>query len=76
MIDNDRALELIENAARTQPLCPCGSHTVTVARDGVVRISCATLERPTGIVRRILSLDFAYPHVDREVVDLTEWAAA
>jgi hypothetical protein len=76
LIDNDRALELIESAARTQPLCPCGSHTVTVARDDSVRISCATLQQPAGIVRRILTLDFAYPHINREVIDLTEWAVA
>jgi hypothetical protein len=76
LIDNDRALEIIESAARTQPLCPCGSHTVTVARDDVVRISCATLQRPTSIVRRLLTLDFVYPHIDRVVIDLTEWVAA
>ena len=76
MIDNDRALELIESAARSQPSCPCGSHTVTIARDDIVRLSCATLERPAGIARRILTLDFAYPHIDRKVIDLAEWAAA
>jgi hypothetical protein len=76
LIDNDRALEIIESAARTQPTCPCGSHTVTVARGDIVRLSCATLHRPRSIVRRLLTLDFAYPHIDRTVIDLTEWAAA
>lgn len=76
MVDNDRAVELIEGAVRAEPYCWCGSHTVAVARDGGVWLSCATLTRPRPRLRRLLALDLISAHLDRLLVDFAEWEAA
>lgn len=76
MLDNDRAVELIEGAIRAEPFCWCGSHTVAVARDGGVSLSCATLTRPKPRLRRLLTLDLISAHLDRQLMDFAEWKAA
>lgn len=76
MIDNARALELVEQAERQTPLCTCGTHTLPVARPGGVWLACASLSQPKSVVRQILTLDFAAGHTDRQIVDLTDYEAA
>ena len=51
MLTNDEALERIETAFSSEPLCPCGEPTTVVARGGDLRLVCVTQERA---VRRIL----------------------
>jgi hypothetical protein len=76
MMDNTRAVDLIERAIRSEPFCRCGSHTVAVARDGGVSLSCATLTRPTPRLRRLLTLDLVGAHLDRRLMDFEDWKAA
>jgi hypothetical protein len=76
LLDNDRAVELIEGAIRAEPFCWCGSHTGAVARDGGVWLSCTRLTRPTPRLRRLLSLDLISAHLDRQLLDFADWQAA
>jgi hypothetical protein len=76
MIDNTRAVELIEGAVRAEPFCRCGSHTVALARERGVSLSCASLIRPTTRLWRLLTLDPVSGHLDRELLDFEEWQAA
>ncbi len=76
MLNNDRALDLIEGATRANPSCWCGSHTVAVAREGGIWLSCATLAQRKPRLRRLLSLDLMGAHLDREILDFAEWQAA
>ena len=76
MLDNDRAVDLIEGATRAEPFCWCGSHTVAVERDGGVSLSCATLTRPKPRLWRLLTLDLISAHLDRRLMDFADWKAA
>ncbi len=69
-IDNDQALELIEEAAREAPFCLCGEPTVPVGRRAGVWLECASLLERKGALRRLLSLDLAFAHTRRPIVDL------
>ncbi len=72
MIDNSQALDLIEQAEREIPVCSCGMHTLAAARRDAVWLTCASLtKQPKGIVRKLLTLDFAAFHFDRRIVDLS-----
>jgi hypothetical protein len=76
MLDNDRAVDLIEGAVQAEPFCWCGSYTVARARDGGVWLSCATLIRSRPLLRRLLTLDLAVHHLDRQLLDFADWTAA
>ena len=76
MIDNSRAVELLEQAQRDTPHCTCGQHTVPVARPGGVWLACASRTEPKSPVRRVLTLDFVAIHTNHQVVDLSELEAA
>ena len=62
-----RALDLIESAIRSQPFCPCGQPTDAVTRDGEIWLDCVTLREDKGVIRRLMTLDFA-THVSRPLV--------
>lgn len=76
MLDNDRAVDLIEGALRAEAFCWCGSHTVASARDGGVSLVCATLTRQKPRLRRLLTLDLASAHLDRRLIEFVDWKAA
>jgi hypothetical protein len=76
MIDNYRAVELLEQAERDTPTCACGLHTLPVAREGGVWLACASQVEPKGPFRRLVTLDFAGGHTDRQIIDLGELEAA
>jgi len=47
-------------------------HTLAAARRDAVWLTCASLtKQPKGIVRKLLTLDFAAFHFDRRIVDLS-----
>jgi hypothetical protein len=71
VIDNTQALERIEQAEREAPFCVCGAHTVPVGRPSGVWLACASLEQPKGLVRKLLTLDFAASHTNRRIVELS-----
>ena len=73
---NDQALERIEGAMRETPFCPCGAPAVPVGRSGGVWLECASLQPAKGILRQLLTLDFAANHTRRLIVDLAIEAAA
>jgi hypothetical protein len=74
MLDHTAALERIEHAQRETPVCWCGAPTVVVDRHGAIWLRCSSLDRPKGLVRRLLTLDVG--HTDRPILDLSELQAA
>ena len=77
MIDNDKALDLIEQAERQTPLCSCCTPTVPVGHPGGVWLECSTLQGPRLRGSRWLQpLDLFSPHLRRLVVDFSEGVAA
>jgi hypothetical protein len=77
MIENTRAIELIEEAQQGTQLCPvCGQPAVPVARPGGVWLVCASLVEPKGILRRLLSLDIAAGHTNRLIFETPALEAA
>lgn len=67
MINTTRGREIIEQAVRETPLCVCGAPTVVAARADGVWLACASLNEPT--LRRMLSLQLAFGHVNHRLVD-------
>ena len=78
MIDNARALELIEDAQQQTRLCSCGQPAVPVARAGGVWLTCASLVKPepAGFLRRLVKLDFGLGHTDRLIFESSAVEAA
>ena len=74
MIDHTVALQRIEQAERETPHCWCGAPTVPLERNAAIWLACTSLRRPSGLVRRLLTLDFG--HTQRPIVDLSELEAA
>lgn len=75
MIDNTRALELIEDAQQKTPLCACGRPAVPVARPDGVWLSCASLVEPDGFLRRLARLNLG-GHTDRQIFESSAIEAA
>jgi hypothetical protein len=76
MIDNARALELIEDAQQQTRICGCGQPTVPVARPGGVWLTCASLTEPAGRLRRFVTLNFGLGHTDRLIFESSAVEAA
>ena len=71
MIDNNKALDLIEQAQNRTFFCSCGQPTSAVGRPGGVWLECFSLQSPRkSMFRRILSADIGV-HTRELIVDLT-----
>lgn len=76
MIDNRKAVDLIERAHDAQPFCRCGRHTTLVDRAGRIWLECSSLdERSEGAIARVLSAITAGAHTREVVLDLRPVAA-
>ena len=68
--ENARAVDLIENAERSAPYCPCGRHMIAVAAAQSVYLQCAsrTEEKSglSGLVARLTSIG----HTRRKIMEL------
>ena len=77
MIDNTRAIEMIEDAEQGTRFCDaCGRPTVPQARSGGVWLVCASLVQPKGKVRRLLTLDIASEHTNHLIFETASVEAA
>jgi hypothetical protein len=77
MIDNTRALELIEDAQQNTRICGiCGQPAVPVARSGGVWLVCASLVQQKGLMRRLVTLDMATGHTNRLIFETSAVEAA
>jgi hypothetical protein len=76
MIDNARALELVEQAEQETRLCACGQPTLPMARPEGVWIACASLVQPRGLLRRLVTLDFSVGHTDQLIFEWSTVEAA
>ena len=71
MIDNDKALDLIEQAQSRTLFCACGQPTHAVGRAGGVWLECISIEAPRkSLLRRILAVDIGV-HTRELIVDLS-----
>lgn len=76
MIDNARAVELVEQAEKETRLCACGQPVGPVARQGGVWLACASLAQPKGVLRRLATLDFPIRHTNHLIFDWSTVEAA
>jgi hypothetical protein len=76
MIDNARALELVEQAEQETSLCACGQPVLPVARPEGVWIACASLVQPKGLLRRLVTLDFPVGHTEQLIFEWSTVEAA
>ncbi len=73
MIDNDRALELLEQAQQETPFCTCGMPTVPVGRQGGVWLECSAMQGPSRWRDRLVpAATPGHGHVKALIVDLTQ----
>jgi hypothetical protein len=71
MFNDRQAVEMIERANDRQPMCPCGSHTTPVWRDGSVWLECASLSQPReGRLARAWASVTAPTHTHERIVDI------
>ena len=63
-----------QHAQQETPFCWCGAPAVAVDRDGVIWLGCSSRNRPSRLVRRLLTLDSG--HIQRPILDLSELNAA
>jgi hypothetical protein len=76
MIDNRKAIDLIERAHDAQLFCRCGRHTTMIERAGRIWLVCSSFEEPReGIIARVLSAITAGAHTRQLVLDLQAIAA-
>jgi hypothetical protein len=68
MLTNEQALERIEAAFSSEPLCSCGEPTTVVARGGDLRLVCVTQDRPLGRILRWRGR-FDVRHVSRIIAE-------
>ena len=71
MSDQSRVVDLIEKANDARPFCPCGRHTTTVWRDGIVWLECASLSDPRdGVIARLVAAATAPVHIKIRIIDV------
>jgi len=76
MIDNRKAVDLIERAHDAQPFCRCGRHTTLIERAGRIWLVCSSFVEPReGTIARALSAITAGTHTRELVLDLQAAAA-
>ena len=76
MIDNRKAVDLIERAHDAQPFCRCGRHTTMLERAGRIWLACSSFDAPReGTIARVLSVLTAGAHTRELVLDLEAIAA-
>ncbi len=77
MIDNARALELIERAERETAFCEhCDAPTVPAWHEGALWLECPSLERRRPLLQRLMTLDIAALHTRRLIAEADRLAAA
>lgn len=70
LMDNSRALALIESAERADPFCDCGEPMAPVARSAQVWLECTARGAPSGRgLRGLLDSVAAAAHNRRLIVD-------
>jgi hypothetical protein len=70
MVDNRRALYLIEDAERETHFCACGELMLVAARPDGIWLECTSLSTPAGSrVTRFLSGLIAPGHARQRIID-------
>lgn len=70
LMDNTRALALIERAERAAPFCDCGEPMAPVARSTQVWLECTSHGAPSGSgLRRVFTTLAAAGHSRRLILD-------
>lgn len=70
-------VSVVENAARTTPLCDCGAPMVAVEHDGALWLECAEHDRHDGSrLTRLLTGRWLDAHARHLLLDRSELIAA
>jgi hypothetical protein len=76
MIENHKAVDLIERAHDAQPFCRCGRHTTLTDRAGRIWLECSSFEETReGAIARIVSAITSGAHTRELILDLRPLAA-
>jgi hypothetical protein len=68
--DNQRALDLIENAARSTPYCGCGSHMSAAEHDGQIWLECAEQSLPKSGLSGLFARITSFYHTRQMIMEL------
>ena len=68
--ENERAVDLIENAERSAPYCLCGRHMIAVGDSGHIWLECSSrVEEKSGISGLVARIT-AFGHTRRMIMEL------
>ena len=68
--ENERAVDLIENAERSAPYCLCGRHMIAVGDSGRIWLECSSrVEEKSGISGLVARIT-AFGHTRRMIMEL------
>ncbi len=67
--ENERALELIENAEREAPFCLCGRHMITIADGDAIVLECSSRAEEKSGLSAILARVTALGHTRRMIME-------
>jgi hypothetical protein len=68
--ENQRAVDLIEQAERAAPYCLCGRHMLAVADGSEIWLQCSSLRESRAGLRGLLSRATAFSHSRRRIMHL------
>lgn len=68
--ENQRAVDLIEDAERSAPFCMCGAHTFAIAEGNEIWLECSTRTAPAKGLRALLSRLTSFGHTRQMILEL------
>ena len=68
--DNERAVELIENAERSAPYCLCGRHMIAVADGDSIVLECSGRTEEKSGLSALLARVTAFGHTRSMIMEL------
>lgn len=69
-IENQRAVDRIENAERSAPYCLCGAHMLAVAEGNEVWLECSSQVPPKHGLGGLMARLKAFGHTRRLILEL------
>lgn len=68
--DNQRAVDLIEAAERSNPYCACGEHMIAVAHDENIWLECSSTTRSRSGLAGIFDRIVSFTHTRRMIMEV------
>ena len=68
--ENQRAVDLIEQAERTAPFCLCGRHMLAIAEGNEIWLECSSRNDEKAGLSAVLSRLTSFGHTRRMIMEL------